>query len=86
MFAMEIWFDKLVSLGVLLVGELDSNLIYRPGFSHQGSTNHRGGDVIHHFERCTHFLWERMIVLEHQGPKVFVVAFMHPICQPFLRW
>ena len=58
MFAMEIWFMNLVSLGVLLVGELDSNLIYHLGFSHQGSTNHRGSDVIHHFERCTYFLWE----------------------------
>ena len=34
MFAMEIWFKKLVILGVLLVGDLDSKLIYHPGFSH----------------------------------------------------
>ena len=34
MFAMEISFKKLVSLGVLLVGELDSKLIYHLGFSH----------------------------------------------------
>ena len=53
-FAMEIWFKKLVGLGVLLVGELDSMLIYHPGFSHQGSTNHRGIDV-QNFERCTYF-------------------------------
>ena len=74
MFVMTIWFEKLVSMGVLLVGELVSKLIYCPGFSHQGSTNHRGSDVIHHFERCTYFLWERMLILEHQGPKVFVIA------------
>ena len=53
MFAMAIWFENIVSMGVLLVGELDSKLIYRPGCSHQGSTNHRGADVMHHFERCT---------------------------------
>ena len=85
MFAMEIWFEKLVSLGVLLVGELDSKLIYHPSFSHQGSTNHGGADVIHQFERCTCFLWERMLILEHQGPKVLIIAFMHPLRQPFLR-
>ena len=34
MFAMEIWFKNIVSLGVLLVGEIDSKLIYRPSFSH----------------------------------------------------
>ena len=83
---MEIWFKKFVILGVLLVGELYSKLIYLLGFSHQGSTNHRGADVIHHFDICTYFLWEQMLVLEHQASKVFVVAFMHPIHQPFLRW
>ena len=82
---MEIWFKNLVSMGVLLIGELDSKLIYRPVFSHQGSTNHQGADVIHHFERCTYFLWERILVLELQGTKVFVIAFMHPIHQPFLE-
>ena len=54
MFAMEIWFEKLVIHGVFLVGEINSTLIYHPGFSHQGSTNHRGIDV-QHFERCTYF-------------------------------
>ena len=34
MFAMEIWFEKLVSLGVLLDGELDPMLIYHLGFLH----------------------------------------------------
>ena len=46
---MTICFEKLVSLGVLMVGELDSTLIYRPSFSHQESTNHQGLDV-NHFE------------------------------------
>ena len=44
---MEISFEKLVSLGVLMVGELDSTLIFRPGFSHQESANHRSLDVKH---------------------------------------
>ena len=44
---MAICFEKLVILGVLMVGELDSTLICRPGFSYQESTNHRGLDVKH---------------------------------------
>ena len=44
---MVIWFEKLVSLGVLMVGELDSMLIYCPSFSYQESANHRGLDVKH---------------------------------------
>ena len=44
---MVICFEKLVIIEVLMVGELDSMLICRPGFSHQESTNHRGLDVKH---------------------------------------
>ena len=42
---MAIYFEKLVSLGVLMVGELDSTLICHLGFSHQEITNHQGLDV-----------------------------------------
>ena len=44
---MAICFEKLVSLRVLMVGELDYTLICHPGFSHQESANHRGLDVKH---------------------------------------
>ena len=51
---MVIWFEKLISLGVLLVGELDSMLIYHPSFSHHGSASHWGKDV-KNFEKYTCF-------------------------------
>ena len=44
---MEICFEKLVSLRVLMVGEIDPMLIYRPGFSHPERANHRGLDAKH---------------------------------------
>ena len=44
---MAICFEKLASLGVLMVGELDSTLICHPGFSYQESANHQGLDVKH---------------------------------------
>ena len=44
---MAIFFEKLVNLGVLMVGELDSMLICRLVFSHQESANHQGLDVKH---------------------------------------
>ena len=44
---MAICFEKLASLGVLMVGELDSTLICHPGFSCQESANHQGLDVKH---------------------------------------
>ena len=49
---MAICFENLVRPKVLMVGEIDSMLIYRPSFSHQESANHRGLDV-KHFE----FFW-----------------------------
>ena len=44
---MVICFEKLVSLGVLMVGEIDSTLICPIGFLHEESANHRGLDVKH---------------------------------------
>ena len=44
---MVIFFEKLVSLGVLMFGEIDSMLICHPGFSHQEIANHSGLDVKH---------------------------------------
>ena len=44
---MVICFESLVNIGVLMVSELDSTLICRPGFSYQESANHQGLDVKH---------------------------------------
>ena len=72
---MAICFEKLASLGVLMVGELDSMLICHPGFSHQESANHQGLDV-------KHFECFRIVV----PPAAQCLGFPIPGVSPQRRW